>query len=138
MTETKGVAASWLEGLAARGLTVTVRRGKLVLHHAKPNPYKQLTDAEAITLRHHRADIIAAVNAGISLDVVRAAPVVESATPAAAAPEPCSYCYRSPCIGVEHSAYFALHPVERRQRDDERLNAEFQHWLKGPRRMEMW
>ena len=51
--------------------------------------YKSLTDDELIVLRHHRAAIKAVINAGVSFDVVRAAPTVEPVTPA---PDPvCAY-----------------------------------------------
>lgn len=69
--------------------------------------YRSLTDDELITFRHHRAEIKDVVRAGIPLDVVRAAPIAEKARA-----EPCAYCYRIRCIGVEHFAYDTLHPSD--------------------------
>lgn len=134
MTEDKGVATSWLEGLAARGATAIVTNGRLRI--LPSSAYKSLTDAEVLTLRHHRAAIKALVNDGVSFDV-RTAPAAERATqaPAAPEPEPCKWCNRAPCIGAEHSAFYALHPIERQRRDDERLNAEFKACVGRPHRM---
>jgi hypothetical protein len=33
-------------------------------------------------------------------------------------PEPCKFCYESPCIGRQHPAFFDLHPNERQQQAD--------------------
>jgi hypothetical protein len=83
---------SWLQALAVRGVTVTVRNNRIWLHPS--SAYRALTDAEVITLRHHRQAIKDAVKAGISLDVVPAAPTVETVTPT---PEPpCQWCGKSP------------------------------------------
>lgn len=40
-------------------------------------------------------------------------------------PTPCHYCNRSPCLGVEHPAFYALHPEAAQARDDARVNQEF-------------
>lgn len=110
----KELASSWLRGLAARGVTVTIRNGRLCIHPAAA--HKQFTDAEVLTLRHHRDEIKAAVAAGISLDV---APMP---VPIPQAPDlTCPYCHRA-CIGREHPAFATLHaldPREQRRRDDE-------------------
>ena len=92
MTDNKDVATSWLEGLAARGVSAIVTNGRLRI--LPSSAYKSLTDEELITLRHHRAAIKAVINAGVSFDVVRAAPIVAKPTPA---PEPlCEWCHKSP------------------------------------------
>ena len=119
MTEDKGVVMSWLEGLAARGVSVSVRNGRLELRPARA--YKELTDAELLTLRHHRQEIKAVVKAGTPFDVVRVAPTTALSAPA---PEPCKWCNRAPCIGVEHPAFYALHPIEGQKHADERLTKE--------------
>jgi len=110
-------ARAWLEGLAARGVTVSLRGNRLELR--PPSAYKLLTDDELITLRHHREDIKAIVRAGL--------PCVAPATPAGnavvptPAPAPCPYCKRA-CVGPEHFAYSTLHyddPIEVQKRDAE-------------------
>ena len=118
--EASELAASWLQRLAARGVTVTVRNNRLWLHPA--SAHRALGDDEVLTLRHHRQAIKDAIKNGVSLDVVRAAPSAEKPTPA---PEPpCKWCNRAPCIGEQHAAYYALHPEAAQQREDERLTAE--------------
>lgn len=121
MTETKDVATFWLQGLAARGVRVSVRNNRIWLHPS--SAYKSLADEELLTLRHHRAAIKACINSGVSFDVVRTAPAAEKTTPV---PEPpCKWCYRSPCIGDQHPAFYTLHPLEAQKREDRRLNDEF-------------
>ena len=111
MTDKKDVATSWLEELAARDVSVTVRNNRLWLHPA--SAHRALSDDEIITLRHHRQAIKDVVKAGIPLDVVRATPIAEPVTPA---PEPlCTYCQQSPteCAAMrEHSpdVFETLHP----------------------------
>lgn len=122
MTDTKDVATSWLHGLASRGVTCTIRNGRLWLHPA--SAHRALTDAEVLTLRHHRAAIKDAIKAGVSFDVVRAAPTVERVTTPTPEP-PCKWCNRAPCIGDQHPAFYALHPEAAQKREDERLNKEF-------------
>lgn len=114
-------AASWLQALASRGVTVTVRNNRLWLHPA--SAHRALSDDEVLTLRHHRQAIKDAIKNGVSLDVVRAAPAVERAIPE---PEPpCKWCNRAPCIGDQHPAYFALHPEAAQAHEDARRNKEF-------------
>ena len=127
-TELVDVAASWLRGLAARGVRVTLHRNRIRLHPA--SAYRALTDAEILTLRHHRAAIKELVRAGIPLDVVRTTPTAEKATPEPA--PPCPYCYASPCVGQDHPAFFDLHPVEAQQRADQRLSAEMRSRVRKP------
>jgi len=113
-------ARCWLEGLAARGVAVTVRGNKLVLHPAVA--YKDLTDAELLTLRHHRAEIKAVIASGQPIvPRVSAPPVsnvvsnnIEDTSPT---PTPCRWCGRT-CVGEKHPYFYDLHPVERQQRDD--------------------
>ncbi len=115
---TDDTATLWLEGLAARGVSVTVRNNRLCLHPARA--YKDLTDDEVLALRHHRAAIKDVVNAGTRFDVVQpVAPAAERTTPA---PKPCQWCRRAPCIGREHHAFAVLHaldPEEQKRRDAE-------------------
>jgi hypothetical protein len=117
VTDVKGVATHWLEGLAARGVAVSIRNGRLWLQPA--SAYHALSDDEVLVLRHHRQAIKDAIKAGVSLDVARVTPT-EKPTPA---PEPpCAYCGQAPCIGPEHYAYQTLHandPVEVARRDKE-------------------
>ncbi|HUZ81445.1 MAG TPA: hypothetical protein VMU73_04305 [Gaiellaceae bacterium] len=97
MTDNKDVATSWLEGLAARGVSAIVTNGRLRI--LPSSAYKSLTDEELIALRHHRAAIKAAIVAGVSFDVVSAAATAEQASPAPA-PETCTY----GCGSVEECA----------------------------------
>lgn len=114
MTETlaktaEQLAASWLEGLAARGVTVTVRNNRLWLHPA--SAHRALTDAEVLTLRHHRSEIKALVREGKTY----AATTHEPAPATASYVEPpaaCAYCYQTPCIGREHPAFDTLHALD--------------------------
>lgn len=126
--EANAIAMSWLQALASRGVTVTLRNNRLWLHPA--SAHRALSDDEVLVLRHHRHAIKDAIKAGISLDVkwnppaiVRAAPIVEKPPPA---PEPpCPGCGRSPCIGDDHPAFFALHPEAAQAREDARVHKEF-------------
>lgn len=124
------IAALWLEGLAARGVSVTIRNNRLCLHPARA--YKELTDAEVLTLRHHRAEIKDVVNAGTQFDVVRPAP---SAEPPHTAPAPrpetprCTYCSQSPAacatlLTDRPDVFYALHPEAREARAGERRTRE--------------
>ena len=127
MTDTKDVAASWLQGLAARGITTRIVNGRI--RHFPASAYRQLTDDEILVLRHHRAEIKAAISAGIRLEV-RHAPAAQEPAPAVerAAPKPepsCKWCNRAPCIGDQHPAFYTLHPEAEQKRADERLNKEF-------------
>ncbi|HUQ71163.1 MAG TPA: hypothetical protein VM165_16670 [Planctomycetaceae bacterium] len=54
--------ARWLDALAARGITFTVRNGRLRCHPDRA--YGTLADDEIIFLRHHRADIRTLINNG--------------------------------------------------------------------------
>lgn len=97
-------AASWLRGLAARGITSRLVNGRL--RHFPGAAYKLLTDDEVLTLRHHRAAIKELVKVGIPLDVVRAASTAEKVTPEPAPepvppPAPCRYCNQSPAACAE-------------------------------------
>ena len=138
MTNNHDVAASWLQGLAARGITTRLVNGRI--RHFPASAYRSLTDAEIITLRHHRAEIKAAINAGVSFDVVPAAPAVERGTPepapGAPAPTPappCAYCHQSPCVGPAHHAFDVLHwndPVEIKRRNEDEAD-QYEAWRRG-------
>lgn len=122
-------ATSWLQGLAARGVGVTLRNGRLVLHPARA--YKELTDAELLTLRHHRASIKDIVRAGPPVLVEALTTSVGVAPTLAPAPKPCRWCGRAPCIGVEHPAFYALHPIEAQQQADAEATAVMMARLRG-------
>ena len=119
------VATSWLQTLAARGVTVTVRNNRLWLHPA--SAHRQLSDDEVLTLRHHRQAIKDVVREGktyattIHEPAPATAPRVEKPTPDPA----CRWCNRSPCIGDQHQAFYALHPEAAQKREAERVNKEF-------------
>jgi hypothetical protein len=124
MTDNKDVARTWLEGLAARGITTRIVNGRI--RHWPASAYKSLTDAEILVLRHHRQAIKDAILTGVVPDVALPFEVIdrrrvkpESAeTPA----EPCAYCGQTPCCGPEHFAYATLHandPGEIKKREDE-------------------
>lgn len=116
MIDNTSVATAWLRGLAARGVTASIRNNRLCLHPA--SAHKTFTDAEVLTLRHHRDEIKAVIAAGVSFDVVRAQ---TQTAPTPQALPPCPYCHR-PCVGREHFAFDLLHhddpeEVEQRRQD---------------------
>lgn len=143
-------ADSWLQTLAARGVTVTLRNNRIDIH-----PYiafSQLSDEELLFLRHNREAIKAAVRAGFTPSAVSESNENRRSASNAAAPDPkpapqtarsealpnspassptvdtkCPYCDRSPCIGVDHPAFYTLHPEAAQARENARLNEEF--WL---------
>ena len=124
------VATSWLEGLAARGVAVTVRGNKLVLHPAVA--YKDLTDAELLTLRHHRPEIKAVIASG--QPIVPRIPVVVPDDRGKISPPPpaevCRWCGRTPCIGETHRRFYDLHPIERQRRLDEIATATMKNSIR--------
>jgi hypothetical protein len=61
---TENIAISWIQELRARGVTLTLRNNRLWLHPA--SAYKNLTDEELITLRHHRQEIKDCIAFGVS------------------------------------------------------------------------
>jgi hypothetical protein len=115
MTDDTTLATAWLEGLAARGIAVALRNGRLA--YRPPSGFKQLTDDEVIFLRHHRAEIREALLAGPPVQVATSEGVAPTVAPA---PEPrCPYCGR-PCCGPEHPAFAVMHandPEEITRRD---------------------
>jgi len=81
------IAADWIAGLRARGVTLSLRNNRLWLHPAKA--YSELTDAEVLILRHHREAIKALVALGYEPPATRAAaPRPETPPAPAPAPEP--------------------------------------------------
>ena len=121
MTDDTALATSWLQGLASRGITTRLVNGRI--RHFPASAYKQLTDDEVITLRHHRAEIRDALRAG---PPVQAAPPTTSegvAPTPAPPPPPCRWCHQAPCIGRAHHAFDVLHlndPAEiKRRAEDE-------------------
>ena len=117
LAKPRDTATAWLHGLAARGVTASIRKNRLCLHPA--SAYKTLTDSEVLTMRHARDAIKAAIVAGVSVDVV---PAPTRTPPAAPRVEPCPHCHCAPCIGSEHHAFALLHyhdpaEVDRRRKD---------------------
>jgi hypothetical protein len=133
-------ATAWLQALAARGVSVSLRGNRLELH--PPTAYKALTDAELITLRHHREDIKAVVRAGLPSEA-SAMPAGNAAvsTPAPApVPDPiCPYCHQplTRCAQIKETrldAWQALHysdPEEVKRRDAE-ATAVMMHQIGKP------
>lgn len=81
------IAADWIAGLRARGVTLSLRNNRLWLHPAKA--YSELTDAEVLILRHHRQEIKTLVAFGDAPAPTRAAdPLPETPAEPAPAPEP--------------------------------------------------
>lgn len=106
-------ATSWLEGLAARGVRLSVRGKKLVL--TPKSAYSELSADERKTLKQHKAAIVAIVRAGTY------APASRESQSATAPREPCPHCYRAPCIGERHALYDLLHPLTERQAFERRM-----------------
>jgi hypothetical protein len=106
---------------------VTLRGNRLELRPA--SAYKALSDAELLTLRHHREAIKQVVRERYAGMVQPPTPTPDRVSIVAPAepvpPTPCPYCNQSPCIGVEHPAFYTLHPEAARAREHERLNKEF-------------
>jgi len=115
------IATTWVDTLMARGVTLKAKGKRLEM--VPGNAYKALSDDELLTLRHHKAAIVAIVNerydgiasgitpsdtrgVEISLTVVK-----ENRAPVEAAR--CKWCNRSPCIGPEHADFALLHPHHR-------------------------
>ncbi len=132
MTDNTSVITSWLEGLAARGVSVKLRNGRLWLQPARA--YRELTDDELLVLRHHRAAIKQVVREGwraatshqteaATIDP-EPAMVVEQGEPQV---EPCHHCGQPPaaCAALAQNnlaVWRALHgndprEVERRSRE---------------------
>jgi hypothetical protein len=77
MLEEIPIATAWLQALRARGVSVTLRNGRISMPKAA---YAALSDDEILTLRHHRAAIRDVLASGaepeaIDLDPVSVAPV---------------------------------------------------------------
>lgn len=118
--EHSDIAASWVEALRARGVTLRTRVKQLVMH--PKSSFGAMSAEERATLKQHKAAIITLVReryAGTAGPVqVAALPTSEVSAPASK-PEPCAYCYQSPCVGVAHAAFYALHPIEAQKHADE-------------------
>lgn len=114
------IASAFVETLAARGVTLKAR-GQKGLAMIPKSAYGEMSTADRQTLKQHKAAIIAVVREG-----KYATTTVEpkAATPVEP-PEPCTYCGQAPCIGEEHQAFYALHPLEAQKREDARVNKEF-------------
>jgi hypothetical protein len=125
VTDNTALATSWLEQLAARGITARLVNGRIRYYPAKS--YGQLTGDEIVFARDHRAAIKAVITAGVSFDVVRVAPTVET-TPA---PAPiCTFCMRE-CVGPSHPAFATFHaldPQEIRRQCAEQRERDYHEW----------
>ena len=115
------VAARWLKGLAARGIHFRLVNGRLRGYPKRAE--RELTDEEVLIRRHYRAAIVAALRDGWPSSVepeptTQVIPPASSSEPEPKVAPPCSYCYSTPCIGVEHPAYFDLHPIDAQRRAD--------------------
>jgi hypothetical protein len=110
MTEYTEIAAAWLAGLAARGVRVALRNGRLAWEPTRA--YGEMTDEEVITLRHHRDEIKDAIAAGAWPDLGPSFPVTDRrrVTAEPTPPKACPSCGRTPCIGPDHFAFATLHP----------------------------
>ena len=69
MTSESFTAVAWLQTLAARGVSVTLRNNRVWLHPA--NAFSDLSDNELLFLRHHRASIKEAIRAGVWSSLTR-------------------------------------------------------------------
>lgn len=102
------VAATWLRGLQARGVKVILRNGRIVM--VPERAYKDLSDDERATLRHHREAIKELVSNGEATWPPSPPITSASAAPIAEPDPPCPFCYHAPCMGEAHPAFFTLHP----------------------------
>jgi hypothetical protein len=108
------IVASWLDGLAARGVTFTVRDDRLRVH--PPRAYRRLTQDEVMVLNVHRAAIKQRVRGPVS-----ASPTT------AVEPTTCPFCYQTParCTRLQArdlATWRSLHandPAEVSRRDEE-------------------
>jgi len=71
--------------------------------------YKELTDNELLTLRHHRDEIKAIVKETVDETAAPEPTAAPTAAPAPVESVPCPFCHRAPCYGSSHFAYRALH-----------------------------
>jgi hypothetical protein len=105
------VAAAWLAGLAARGVTVTLVKNRIRMQ--PETAYKALTADELLVLRDHRPAIRDALRGGASLGSAATLMNIRGGDPPnVPTPKACPYCYRSPCIGEAHASFAVLHPDE--------------------------
>jgi hypothetical protein len=128
VTANKDVATSWLEQLAARGVAVVVRNGRLA--YRPKSAYSSLSDAERATLRQHKRAIIARVTAGPPVQVAAPTPSEGVAPTPALAPEPCRFCMRA-CVGRDHPAFAIFHAADEQEqwrRRAEQRERDYQEW----------
>lgn len=117
-------AIAWIDALTARGVTL-VLRGRRIGYHPK-SAYGGLTDQERATLKAHKTAIVTALrdryNGLARGEQVAPPPMPDAVPPVVPEPEPpqetCPGCNRAPCIGIEHPAFYALHPIEAQKRAD--------------------
>jgi hypothetical protein len=122
VTETKGLAVSWVQALQARGVVLSVRNNRLWLR--PENAYKQQSDEELLTLRHHRREIIDIVRSGVC-----PAPAAQPAPPVPAPEVLCAYCGNRKCVGPDHSAYSTLHHQDPSEIDKRNKAATREMWM---------
>ena len=95
-----------LADLRARGVTFVLKGNAL-----KVRPWPLLTADEQRTVQANRPALKALVRAEGGSKPDPGIIVPTAASPALPPPEPCSWCYRSPCVGIEHDAL--LRPAPR-------------------------
>jgi hypothetical protein len=109
MTNTD-IATQWIDTLTARGVSLRTKGKRLEWQPG--SAYKDMSDDEHRTYRHHKADIIAVINERYNGMARGDIPTVEPAPTATPPPAPvhCRWCNSAPCIGEQHPAFLDLHP----------------------------
>ena len=131
MTDTAptDIAAAWVAALTNRGVTLRVKGRSL--EWIPGRAHGEMSDEELLTFRHHRAEIVAFIEArgGKVHGVVSLvpSPSTQTASPTQTAPEPpiekCPYCNHTPCIGRSHHAYDDLHYYDPEHVEERRRKA---------------
>lgn len=100
--DTHAIAAAWVDTLAARGVTLRAKGAKR-FEMLPRTAYREMSDDEHLTLRHHRADIVAILieRGGVVHGVIPAEPAPPLDAPLAEpepepTPAPCPYCHKPP------------------------------------------
>ena len=122
-------AVTWLEALAARGISTRLVHGRI--RHFPASAYRLLSSDDKVFIHEHRAAVRAALtdrsyDAGPPVLTAAASTTDNAASTLVPAPPPCKSCNRAPCIGIEHEAFEELHPErpETIERQDRRATLE--------------